>query len=372
MCVCLILATAFCRASEPPVPSGVRFKDLVPCDGSVPFLVGASISDKELGTPAEVILNREFQFLSPANEFKQTAIHPQPGVWNWKKSDKFVEYCTQRGYLMRLHAPISPQCSEWAEEDNRTPQELQTNLEEYVTEVCLRYNGKPHIRWMDVVNETITNKGEWFGPKPGTGVWQNPWTQIGFDESHSLRPPLYIKRAFELANQHAPDIKLLINQHSGMEPAMWEKVRQTVLYLREQGLRVDGIGWQAHVDSGFEKNHANMQMLNSLIDWAHENKLEFHVTENTVWTIDKDQKAQAATYAAIVRTLLEHRNKGVVTWNAWQLCDGDTQKKREGTLFDEQGVAKPSYYAVQRELKVLKIATPAAKPAEKSRPRAIR
>ena len=29
---------------------------------------------------------------------------------------------------------------------------------------------------------------------------------------------------------------------------MWQKVKAVVRYLREQGLRVDGIGWQAHID----------------------------------------------------------------------------------------------------------------------------
>ncbi len=258
---------------------------------------------------------------------------------------------------MRLHAPISPQCSAWAEDDSRTRAELMQNLEEYVTEVCKRYNGKSHVRWMDVVNETVSSNGEWFGPRPGTGKWENPWTQIGFDETHPLKPPLYIKRAFELANQNAPNLKLLINQHAGMEQPMWDKVRGLVLYLREKNLRIDGIGWQSHVDAGWEKDPNNMRHLNELITWAHKNRLEFHITENTVWMKQNDaanREAQAATFAAIVRTLIEHRNEGVVSWNAWQLRDSDTKKPDKlGTMFDENGEPKPSYFAVQSELKRL-------------------
>jgi GH35 family endo-1,4-beta-xylanase len=60
-----------------------------------------------------------------------------------------------------------------------------------------------------------------------------------------LNPPLYINLAFELANKYAPNTALVINQHGGMEELMWDKVKALVPYLRQQGLRIDGIGWQA-------------------------------------------------------------------------------------------------------------------------------
>lgn len=341
--------------SEVPVPSGPRLREIAPLGGSFPLLLGGSISAPLLGSPAETILHREFQFVTPANAFKQTSVHPEPGKWNWKKADRWVDHCEERGQIMRLHACVSPQCSAWAEEDSRTPAELLLVMEQYVEGVCKRYNDRKHVRWIDVVNETVTRKGEWFGPKPGVGKWQNPWTQIGFDASHPLRPPLYIKRAFEIASEHAPNIKLLYNQHGGMESEAWTRVCATVMYLREQGIRVDGIGWQCHIDSGFEKDPKNMQRLNKLIEWAHRNKLGFHITENTVWMRDgetpADLGAQADTYAAIIRTLLRHGKNGVVTWNAWQMRDTDTQRNGlRGTLFDKNGRPKPSYYAVQQEL----------------------
>lgn len=342
------------KAGPPPeiaAPRGPRLRDIAPLDGSFPMIIGGTTSTPLLGTAAETIINREFQFITPANAFKQAAVHPEPGKWNWKKADMWVDRCEERGEIMRLHACVSPQCSAWAEEDDRTAEELLENMEQYVRGVSKRYADRDHVRWMDVVNETVTREGEWFGPKPGTGKWQNPWTQIGFDESHSLRPPLYIKRAFELAGKHAPNIKLLYNQHGDMEPEAWKKVCATVLYLREKNVRIDGIGWQAHVKSGFEKDAGNMDRLNKLIAWAHSNDLEFHVTENTVWTKDDDDEAQAATFAAIVRTLLDHSQNGVVTWNAWQMRDTDTKRAElKGNLFDQDGNPKPSYYAVQQEL----------------------
>ena len=45
--------------------------------------------------------------------------------------------------------------------------------------------------------------------------------------------PLYITKAFEIANKYAPNISLVFNQHGGMEPKMWDNVKKTILYLRD-------------------------------------------------------------------------------------------------------------------------------------------
>ena len=98
-----------------------------------------------------------------------------------------------------------------------------------------------------------------------------------------------------------------------------------------------------------------MERLDALINWAQANQLSFHVTEKNVWLREeeKDYQAQANTFAAILRLLLKKRNRGVVTWNVWNLSDRDSWKKKErleGCLFDRQYRAKPAYYALQRLL----------------------
>ena len=51
--------------------------------------------------------------------------------------------------------------------------------------------------------------------KPGISNWENPWTQIGLTAEEI---PIYILRAFEIATQHAPNVKLVYNQMEG-----WKK-----------------------------------------------------------------------------------------------------------------------------------------------------
>lgn len=354
----LLLLLLLCtRASaESPEPDGKRLRNIIErhCTFRNVY-IGGTTGWSKLNKGPGVILAREFNYACPENDFKQSSIHPRPGKWNWKTADSWIEYCKKHDLLLRLHGPISPQCSRWAKEDHRTAEELTQNMDEFMTALCKRYNGTPQVRWMDVVNETVLPNGKWFGPKDGTSDWENPWPLIGFDETHPLRPPLYIKRAFEIANEYAPDIKQIINQHGGMEQPMWYKVKALVLYLRENGLRVDGIGWQAHINVGWENENENIRRLKNLIEWAHQNNLSFHVTEMNVWLDPKnpDFEAQADTFSAVFESLLDKRDSGEVTWNTWNISDGTAWKKnrhKRGCLFDAKMHAKPAYYAIQKTL----------------------
>lgn len=322
-------------------------------DGNVYFGVSSHFS--LFGTKTMDIVDREFSYVTPANDFKQTYIHPEPGKYEYEKSDAWVKHCRENKQVIRMHSPISPQCSKWAKTDSRTAEELETMLEEYMTTLCKRYNGTPEILWMDVVNETIdkTTSG-WFGPKPGTDEWENPWTIIGFDETHQLRPPLYIKQAFTIANKYAPDIKLIINQHGALEKASWEKMKALVVYLRENNLRVDGIGWQAHIDLGWEKIPGNLEYLTEIINWCRTNKLDFHITEFNVWLKNENAgklEEQANTFTSIVKTILDNRKDITIGIDFWQVRGSETMNKEwNGCLFDEELKPKPAYYKLKELL----------------------
>ncbi|MBI9019750.1 MAG: endo-1,4-beta-xylanase [Verrucomicrobia bacterium] len=355
LAICMITLTSTFGA-DTPEPNGPRLRDIVEehyPDGTV--YIGGTTGWEKLPKGDGTLLDREFSYVCPENDFKQHAIHPSPGIWNWSTADQWIQHCLDNGQVLRIHGPISPQCSRWTKEDSRTAEELSKNLDEFMTALSKRYNGYPHVKWMDVVNETVLPSGAWFGPKDGVGEWENPWPKIGFDETHPLRPPLYIKQAFEIANRYAPDIEQIINQHGGMEEKMWDKVKATVRYLRENNLRVDGIGWQAHINVGWEKKSLNIRRLKELIKWAHGNNLSFHVTEMNVWLdpSNPDYEAQADTFAAVLKALLENRQTGQVTWNTWNLSDAtawEENRDKKGCIFFDDMSPKPAYYAIRKTL----------------------
>ena len=227
---------------------------------------------------------------------------------------------------------------------------------EYFTALCKRMNKEPSVKWMDVVNETINRDGSWFEEKPGVTQWENPWEQIGRDENDV---PLYISKAFEIANKYAPNISLVFNQHGGMEPKMWDNVKKTILYLRDQGYRVDGLGWQAHLRSNkpLALNKKQLDYFDKLIDWAHQNNLDFHVTEIDYQIMDSSfnlqaLQDQASAYSNILKVLLSKRKNGVVTFNTWGMIDKNTGRHHDKFrfIFDKNSNPKPAYFALREAI----------------------
>ncbi len=340
----------------PGHPSGPPLRRLVAQNfkpGTV--YIGATIDNQSIGTPKSKLLAEQFSYTTPANAAKQHAVHPMPGKWNWQKIDKVVGFAQKNNLVVRLHGPISPQCSPWAKDDSRTPAELLQNMTEYMTAECKHFRGNKTVKWMDVVNETVDKNGKWFGPKPGTRQWENPWLKIGLNKEGI---PIYIVKAFEIATKYAdPDIKLVYNQHLTMNPVVWEKVKTTVLYLKKKGLRVDAIGWQAHLkeNDNVGLDPKALAYLGKLIDWTHAHGMEFHVTElddKVSGTFnDEEAQKQAMAYANILKVLLSKRQSGTVACNTWGLQDG-SGKYNNGHryMFDHELRAKPAYYAFQKVL----------------------
>ena len=341
----------------PPEPSGRRLRDIVAekfPDSRV--IIGGTTGSWSFGTPTGAIMDREFSYVTPENDFKQAIVHPDPDTWNWALAVAWVRHVAEKGQVLRIHGPVSPQCSRWAMGDERTPEELEQLMREFAIALCQRYNGKPGFISLDVVNE-VAVKGKWHTNKPGTR-WELPWYMIGQDTDKN-RTPLYIKMAFEIANQYAPDLKLIFNHHEDAnEEGSWQLIKETIGYLRAAGLRVDGIGWQAHVDNGWA-TPSSIKKLKDLIGWAHANSLEFHVTEASVWIkgdlTPEVLELQAQTYGAIVTALLEKRGTGKVGWNTWHIDDPHSWHRQwHGGLFDGTYAAKPAYYAIQKALEQAK------------------
>lgn len=336
-----------------PEPSGRRLRQIVEDNYSNQnIIIGGTTGSWAFGTNTGLILDREFSYVSPENDFKQSVIHPNLTTWNWVKTDKWIKHIIDNNQILSMHCPIGPQCSKWAQDDSRTAEELETNLREFLEAVCKRYNGVPGFKYMNVVNETVTN-GIWHKDKKGFG-WECPWYKIGRDNDKN-QTPKYIKIAFEIAQQYAPDIKFIYNQHEKIiNSNSWELIKETIEYLKKNGLRVDGIGWQAHVDNGWATTE-NLNDLRNLIDWAHNNSLEFHITEASVWlnsgNSETNLEEQAATYRAILEVLLEKRLTGFVGWNIWHIDDGaGWHTELYPSPFDASYIAKPAYYAIQDAL----------------------
>ena len=131
-------------------------------------------------------------------------------------------------------------------------------------------------------------------------------------------------------------------------------MKQLVVYLRGKGHTVDGLGWQAHIETGWELVPGNLERLDNFITWCHKNRLEFHITEMNVWIKDGDvskEKQQADTYGAIFSTLLKHTREGKVRVNFWSVRDVDNYEPEwMGCLWRNDGSPRPAYDRIKKEL----------------------
>ena len=322
--------------------------------------IGATLNYHELGTKKENLFLNDFNFLTPANAAKQARLYPRPGIWQWDRIENFLQFAKNNDLIVRIHGPVSPQASKWAKEDHRTAAELENVMVNFMTQTAKRYNEESNVKYMDVVNETILPNGKWFGPRKGTHLWENPWLKMGLDENGY---PNYIVRAFEIATANAPNVKLVYNQNGGMQSAMWERLKETVLYLRSKGLRVDGIGWQGHLNLSrstlqfIENSDHALNELSKLIDWAHANNLDFHVTEldyrvNDMTNLSEELEFQAELYEKIVKVLQSKVNSGIVTLNLWDI--GERLKKPSTffqSIYDKDLNPTPAYQIIKKALK---------------------
>lgn len=324
------------------------------------FTIGATLNLHELNTDKSNLFLKDFKYLTPANAAKQTVVHPRPNVWNWNKINKMLDFANLNNLDLRIHSPVGPQSSKWIKDDSRTSEELMLNLVEFMTESSIKFSNEPSVKWMDVVNETILPNGTWHGPKVGNDKWENPWLKIGLDENDF---PIYILKSFEIATKLAPNISLVFNQNAGFQKPLWKKLKNSVKYIRSKGYRVDGIGWQGHLllsksTYGFvNKLEKGIKDLSNLIDWAHENDLDFHITELDYFISDKsnlnqDLIDQKIIYSKIINLLKEKSKNGVVTLNFWDI--GERYKKGKGffqSIYSKDLKPNPSYELISNILK---------------------
>lgn len=381
--VCLLIVINSCKGTEELVPDPPYITDknlsikeiLTKYYSTNTFYFGCISTNRflETGNSQAPIFNKEFSYNTPENQFKQAWVYIQPGTtWNSADYKGLISMARANKQVMRAHAPISPQSSKWAMDDARTPAELNSMETDFMTKMCKELEANSDVvKWMDVVNETVVTGitsdskygyivGDWFGPLLGTSAWENPWLIIGQENVTELKVPVYIETAFRIATTNAPNIKKLYNQHGrSFDPAAWDKVKKTILYLRSKGYVVDALGWQAHVTPGFENNPENITGLNALIDWCYYNKLEFHITELDIKLGDvpetafKTQEvAIADTYAAIVKVMLKKIGKGAVGINCWSFNDRPSTGDGGATagLFDIYNKPNLCYYKIKETL----------------------
>jgi endo-1,4-beta-xylanase len=336
------------------------------------FLVGAALAPEQLDSERHTeLLTRHFNSITAENVMKPGPIQPEEGEFRWMSPDRLVQFAKDNDMAVHGHTLVwHQQAAEWMFEDSegnpldKTEENKElvlTRLEEHIRAVVGRY--KDDVNVWDVVNEVIDATKE-------NCMRRTPWYELtGTD---------YIVTAFEVAREVAPDATLIFNDYGTTDPHKRACIIQVVQELQENGVPIDGIGMQMHINIEYPTIAAIEETIKMYADLG-----EVHITELDMSLYKNDYDSydtvpdevmlkQGYRYEELFEVLKNQAEHiGSVTF--WGMADDHTWLKTFPTtrlnlplLFDERLQAKYAYWGavdpLQMPVKNKQVDTPKGTP----------
>ncbi len=302
------------------------------------IFIGSCITEGQLNDEKFIeILKKNYNYITPENEFKWENIHPGRKVYNFSKTDKLVEFALSNNMRIRGHTLIwHTQNPYWIAKPGTTPEELKETIRTHISNVMSRYKGKVHD-W-DVVNEAIMDSGE---------MRESIWYLIIGDE--------YIEHAFKCAREVDPDAKLYINDYNieDINPKS-NKLYEVVKNLKEKNVPIDGVGFQFHLEGRWEPDYAsikaNLQRFKKLGLDVQITELDVRLPKNYS---DADLQRQAKIYAELMKIFLEVKGSAFIMWGVtdkYSWVPSYFSGFGAALIFDENFNPKPAYIKLKEVL----------------------
>lgn len=331
--------------------SGARqeqaLKDLLP-EG---MLIGAALNQRQIeetDDPAVSIVRRHFNTITSENVLKWESVHPDARRFTFAASDRYVAFGVKHGMAVIGHTLVwHHQTPEWVfASPDGAPLDRDTliaRMRTHIQTVVGRYKGR--VRGWDVVNEALNDDGS---------LRRTPWLEIIGDD--------YIAKAFEFAHAADPDAELYYNDYGLARTEKRAAALRIVQDLRRRGLRIDGVGEQAHwaLDG---PSPADIEQ--TILDIADAG-VDVMLTEMDVTVLagvdgdiyarglpDEQQARLSRRYRDIFDVIGKHRDK-IARVTFWGVSDADSwlndfpiQGRTDyPLLWDRQRRPKPAFHAV--------------------------
>ena len=315
------------------------------------FDIGAAVGGWHCVLPeTSAFLLKNFSSLTAENAFKQAALNPAEGVWNFSEADTIADFCRQNGLKLRGHCLVWGGLGSWMTRDsdgNLVSKEiLFQRMHDYISVVVNRY--KDIVRVWDVVNEP-------FGFDRKNGAFKhNDFLDICGEE--------YITKAFEFAHEADPTAVLCLNECKVVNNNA--KQKYLLKYLEKwisEGVPIGAVGIQGHWNM-FEPNESPRR-LQKIIDKLYKLGVDIQITEvDMEITADKNdvfeavpkntELIQSKKYSQMFEILRKNADKisSVTFWGVndnrpFTADDGKTYYRYQ-LLFDRYCMPKNAFYAV--------------------------
>ncbi|MFA5328082.1 MAG: endo-1,4-beta-xylanase [Prolixibacteraceae bacterium] len=200
------------------------------------FYIGTALNTPQItgkDTAAVKVIKENFSAIVPENCMKSGPIQPKEGEFEFTLADQFVDFGMKNNLFITGHCLVwHSQAPRWlftgSDGKEVSREVLLERMKKHIYTVVGRYKGK--IKGWDVVNEAIEDNGSFRKSK---------FYQILGED--------FIKYAFQFAHEADPDCELYYNDYSEAIPAKRDGIAAMVKKLKDQGVRIDGIGMQCHV-----------------------------------------------------------------------------------------------------------------------------
>lgn len=314
------------------------------------FKIGAAIEPYQLKGEHAEVLKKHFNSLTAENVMKPETIQSEKGQFDFSAADKIRNFTQENEMVMRGHTLVwHSQIPDWFFEGPTgklvSKEVLLDRMRTHIEVTMKHFKGE--IDSWDVVNEAIDPSAA-----ETDGLRNSKWYQIaGID---------YIKEAFIHANRIDPEAKLYINDYSLLsDPAKRDIMYNLVQDLLAEGVPVDGIGMQGHINiespsvSTMERTLAKFASLG----------VELQITEldMSVYT-DNSQNYDSFSEELAVKqghqyreifNLFKQYSDQISNVTLWGVADDHTwltgfpvERNNWPLLFDKELKAKPAFWGV--------------------------
>jgi endo-1,4-beta-xylanase len=316
---------------------------------------GAAVQSTQIksGTDFAALVVRECSAVTPEWEMKWSALEPHQGEHRYGHADAIVEFAKQHQLKIRGHALVwHRSMPKWARETIKQGSDWSV-LASFITSTLGRYHDGSFIHW-DVLNEVIE-------PRDGRpdGLRAGPYL--------NAFGPNYVRRALDLAHEHAPNVRLYINEYGLDYDGQVERDRRAALLrliesLKKAGVPFHGIGIQGHL-YGRGKSKFSQESLRRFLADVAAHGLKITITELDVPEADvslpveeRDRRVAVEVTRYLDVVLDEPALEGIVTWGlsdrySWlnaKLRGSGTRNR--GLPFDENLAPKPVTRAIVEAL----------------------
>ncbi len=204
------------------------------------YLIGVAVNTGHInGQPKEEVelIKSQFSSLTGENDMKWMYIHPGKDKFNFEIADKLVAFGEANkmfvvGHTLVWHSQLAPWVFKADDGGTIDSEELTSRIKNHIYTIVGRYKGR--IKGWDVVNEALEEDGS---------LRKSKFLEIGGDG--------YIAKAFQFAHDADPDAELYYNDYNLVNAGKRDGAIRIVKNLQSKGIRIDGVGIQAHWGLGY-------------------------------------------------------------------------------------------------------------------------